>query len=232
MGVCCNARKKSSRQSSTSKCSKHMSSQLISNCILTKSNRIAMHGFIDEETLRCAKDVIIAMMRESMVANILFDRCSSTQSDSMFSHSKVLCAVYNHSMTCLICRSRGQRRREGRRLKFQEVTSWLFDDEFKYSFRMNRESFMQLVHALLPSLAKNDDMGRRSSDGTVEPQVRLGVALRLLAGASVADMMILFHIGRSTVYECLQTVTKAIGKHLKLPGIPTDPDECRSLQNG
>ena len=170
-------------------------------------------------------------VRQSLLFELAFnsiDRISEF-TPSTSTYSSLLLNVYKHCKLCNHCRLRSRPRREGNRLTFQEVSSWFSDDEFRVSFRMRRESFVELVSKLLPDLVRCTEMGKRSTDGVVEPQVRVGAALRLLAGANVVDLMLLFHIGQTTIYRSLQEVVTAVGNHLKLPGIPTDPKECRRL---
>jgi hypothetical protein len=50
-------------------------------------------------------------------------------------------------------------------------------------------------------LTRDEMMAARSSAGRVEPAIRLALTIRILSGASYLDMMILFRIAKSTVYE-------------------------------
>ena len=127
------------------------------------------------------------------------------------------------------CCSKSPARREGRRLTFQEVTGWFFDEEFRLAFRMCTTTFNKLVEKLQPDLIRNEGMGSLSSDGVIPAQVRVGIVLRLFAGGGVADMMLLFHVSNSSVYNCVKDVVRVVARNLSFPGIPTDLEQCRKM---
>ncbi len=68
------------------------------------------------------------------------------------------------------------------RTKFEAKNAHLSDNDFKRAFCLSRPALQKLVMLLLPFLARNELQARRSSGGAVEPAIRLGVTLRMLAG--------------------------------------------------
>ena len=94
---------------------------------------------------------------------------------------------------------------------------------------MSRSLFRTLVTKLSPDLERDDEMGKRCSDGAIPTQVRVGIAIRLLAGGSAMDLMQLFHIPDRSINLIFTEVLSAIHNNLSLPGIPTTTSECRWL---
>jgi hypothetical protein len=152
-------------------------------------------------------------------------------------HAHVACSSVVHMMGLILCRRRavfGVRKPERRfpapsikrtRNTFQNAIKYLSLNEFQRAFRTTLPIFGQLHILLHGDLFKDDEMARRSSGGRVEPGVRLGLTLRILAGASYHDLMMLFHLGRSTIFGiCFRTVP-AITKRLRLSGIPLDNED-------
>jgi hypothetical protein len=60
-------------------------------------------------------------------------------------------------------------------------------------------------------------MAARSSAGSVEPTIRLALTIRMLPEASYLDMMVLFRIVKSTVYEAFHSTIASITKRLVCP---------------
>jgi hypothetical protein len=68
-------------------------------------------------------------------------------------------------------------------------------------------------------------MALRSSGGRINPSVRLTVTLCLLSGAAYHDLMMLFRMGRSTVFQVFFETICAMTKRLRLPGITFDDED-------
>eukprot|EP00171_Calliarthron_tuberculosum_P022194 IDg22194t1 len=68
-----------------------------------------------------------------------------------------------------------------RRTSFECKTAHLSDTEFRRAFRLSRRTFQKLVPLLLPYLVRDELQGRRSSGSGIEPELRLGMTLRMLA---------------------------------------------------
>lgn len=65
-------------------------------------------------------------------------------------------------------------------------------------------------------------MGLKSSGGTIQPHVRLSIACRVLCGGTYHDQMMLWQVGRSTVYRVFHDTMKAIRNAIPMPGLPLD----------
>jgi len=107
------------------------------------------------------------------------------------------------------------------RRQFWAVTSPLTSNEFKRCFRMSRESFKNLVEMV---------RGRnRSSSGPVTPEECLAITVRLLAGASYLDLMLVFGIAKCTVYHSFHRTLDVLSDVLALDGILSSEEELRKL---
>ena len=109
------------------------------------------------------------------------------EEEQKISHQQVLLSL--KSLKCLAIRRI--------RSKFSVVTQHLSDSEFRRGFRMTRSSFMLLLSRLNHHLVRDKYQTTRSSGGVVQPNVRLAITLRLLAGGSYHDQMICWGVGRS-----------------------------------
>lgn len=101
------------------------------------------------------------------------------------------------------------------------------DAEFKKALRMSRSAFSKLLNLL------RDDLGLRSRHGghaapdggtKLEPDARLAIALRMMAGGSLWDLMAIFNVSRPTLYRVFNNVVDVMMARLKLPGLPTDTE--------
>lgn len=107
-----------------------------------------------------------------------------------------------------------------RRRSLDLVVRDLSPREFQRAFRMNRDVFNKLLSLLLTDLNRDRKQGLRSSGGCVDPDVRLAITLRLLAGASYLDIMMLFGLSVSSVYAVFHATNDSIMSRLSLPGLP------------
>ncbi|CAB1114270.1 unnamed protein product [Ectocarpus sp. CCAP 1310/34] len=82
------------------------------------------------------------------------------------------------------------------------------------SYRMEKASFHKLVELLRPSLAVNAFFGalRSPINGAIAVEVRVAVALRILAGARYWDVALMFGLSVPTTYQILWSVIDAINK--------------------
>jgi DDE superfamily endonuclease len=134
----------------------------------------------------------------------------------------LLCAGLHH-----IRRRRNEPRvRRASRLRVRPCLSTVVRDlsegEFRRVFRMERCTFSSLLTILLPDLLLDVSMGMRSSGGRIEPEIRLALTLRMLAGASYLDTVMLFAISRSSCYAVFHDTISSILSRLKMPGLPFD----------
>jgi DDE superfamily endonuclease len=72
-------------------------------------------------------------------------------------------------------------------------------------------------------------MALRSSGGRVEPAVRLALTIRMLAGAFYLDMMLVFRITSTTVYDAFHSTVASIRKRIEMPGLPVSRSNLHSL---
>jgi DDE superfamily endonuclease len=79
-----------------------------------------------------------------------------------------------------------------------------------------------LLNVIRPDLECDAEMALRSSGGRIVPEVRLALSLRLMAGASYLDDMILFGISRSSCYQVFHGTSNNILSHLHMNGLPFD----------
>jgi hypothetical protein len=129
-------------------------------------------------------------------------------------------------------RRRGSRVQRVRRELLDAVVPSLSDQEFQICFRMARDASGALVALLRSSLERDELQGARGGGSRVFPEVRLAITLCLLAGGAHWDLMSLFQVGRSSVYNVLHRTVDAIVTTMKLPGVPMDKqDALRQLAN-
>lgn len=100
--------------------------------------------------------------------------------------------------------------------------------------RISRFAFSKLLTVLTPSMEREAVQALRAHErGRIGAEVRLAVALRVLAGRTVLDLMSCFTLARSTVYSILNDGIDAIMHHMPLPGLPlNDEDANRELADG
>jgi hypothetical protein len=77
---------------------------------------------------------------------------------------------------------------------------------------MNPLTFSALLRVVERDLTLDMRMALRSSGRRVEPAVRLALTIRMLAGASYPDMMLVFKIASSTVYKVVNAVAQVRGE--------------------
>lgn len=79
-----------------------------------------------------------------------------------------------------------------------------------------------------PLCISNCCTGKRTRDGAVPVEIRLAVALRMLAGASYIDLALLFGISKETVFHILWQVVDAINNTPEVGPFffPQTVDEC------
>jgi hypothetical protein len=98
----------------------------------------------------------------------------------------------------------------------------LSDGEFQRVLRMQRHTFSSLLNVIRPDLERDTGMALRSSGGRIEPEIRLALTLRLLAGASYLDAMMRFGISRSSCYVVFHSTVNSIHSRLDMSRLPFD----------
>jgi DDE superfamily endonuclease len=142
----------------------------------------------------------------------------------------VLTCAFDHEVRPHARRSRLHVRE---RVSVEHAFRYFNDIEFTRALRMGRPAFFELVRKLKPGLERDARQGARSSAGRIEPDVRLAVTIRMLAGGSVWDLMQVFGLGRSTTYDIFHATLDVIMFAMQLPGLPcTDSSLLRALADG
>jgi hypothetical protein len=96
------------------------------------------------------------------------------------------------------------------RPSFVSICCYLSAEEFTSCFRIPREAFQEQLTILKPNLESIARRAKNGSGGLVEPDIRLAILLRILAGASYIDLQLIFRIGRSTVFSVFNSTLCAI----------------------
>ena len=91
---------------------------------------------------------------------------------------------------------------------------------------MSRVSFSLLLSYLRPHIFRNEQKAKCSSTGAIQPALRLGVTLRMLAGGSYLDQMMFWGIGCSMTFEVFRETMKATGTVHQMPGLPLSNEEA------
>lgn len=118
------------------------------------------------------------------------------------------------------------------RRKFWQATSALTGIEFRRSFWMSRRVFHELIDLLKTDLRRDEDMAIRLSGSPVDAEICVAIFLRILAGASYLDMMLIFNVSRCTVYECFHRVLVHVCSKLQLDGFPVLECQRKALSKG
>jgi hypothetical protein len=150
---------------------------------------------------------------------------------AVFCAVTVAAAVTSFASSCIrkpVHRSCSKRRT---RHSFEFVTRYLSEQEFVRSFRLPYQAFYALLQQLQPLLYRNALQPARSSGGVVEPAVRLGLTLYILAGASYLDMVIVFRVARSTAFEIFHITVDAISCTLECK-LVSDLSRLQALAQG
>ena len=118
-----------------------------------------------------------------------------------------------------------------RRTSFEFITHHLSDDEFKREFPLSRTAFTKLLFLLNPFLSRDEVQAARSSGGVVEPDVRLGITLRILAGGQYHDQLFSWKIGWSTAFSIFHETIAYVNKTLYMPGTPLRDEQALKAQS-
>jgi hypothetical protein len=109
--------------------------------------------------------------------------------------------------------------RARKRVSIEEVFHSLGPIYFWCSFRMSYKSFKKLLGVLTPGIHQltwkpgtDGSVLQCAPNGMITPAQHLGCYLRIAAGASVYDVMLVFGIGRADVSKSIWVVTQAINQ--------------------
>ena len=127
---------------------------------------------------------------------------------------------------------------QGKKRRPQSPFSWadhlalLTEKEFKERYRLDWSAFHDLLKLIRDDIMVQDEKQARYAKWgyLVEPEVKLAIALRYLAGGSHLDLRLIYHVSSSYVYTCVWLVVDAINKHLKIEFPIDDVDKLKRLE--
>lgn len=115
--------------------------------------------------------------------------------------------------------------RNDRHHALQYVRSW-DDDMFRRQFRICREDFGNLLHKIAPLISRNEAKAIASSGSSINPELRLMITLRILAGAKYLDM-IWYRVNVDHVSEIVIDCARAINSTVKNIQIPLNETDWK-----
>jgi len=92
------------------------------------------------------------------------------------------------------------------RLSMSSGLDHVQERDFRLLFRMTGEEFWALHSAVEHRLVVNERIATLSSGAPIPTDCRLALGLRMLAGASYLDCMLVFGVSRCTVYSIFHQV--------------------------
>ena len=106
----------------------------------------------------------------------------------------------------------GKKHREETYFSWLDHLARLTPDEFRLRYRLDYDTFDVLLRQIRSELEpSNEKQARRAKWGhLVEPEVKLAVTLRFLAGGMVEDLRMIYHMSKAYVYECVWCCVDAI----------------------
>lgn len=114
-------------------------------------------------------------------------------------------------MFCFLARNEMESTKNGsiRRMwsKFDVVTKYLSESEF---------AIQMLPGRMQPHFIRNEATESLSSGGAVQPEERLAIMLRMLAGGSYIDQMMTWSVGRSMTFRVFLDTVRANKEHYVL----------------
>lgn len=111
---------------------------------------------------------------------------------------------------------------------FYEATESLSDKDFQTMFRVSRSAFRLLVEHLRPFLSRfnseqrEEELAAHLSGKCLQLEVRIGLFLRMMSGASHHDLGLAFGVGASTVYQVFKSVMEVVLEEMRFQEIPAD----------
>lgn len=114
-------------------------------------------------------------------------------------------------------------------VSFDDITRALGPDLFRKSYRMSEAAFALLLNEVQDLIDKPFKAATEYRRSTVPPAVRLGITLRILAGASYLDLVLAYQVAESTLHEVFNSTCEALMTRLRLKGFPTSSAGLRSI---
>jgi hypothetical protein len=126
----------------------------------------------------------------------------------------------------------GKKRRSSRPFVWEEHVTRFSEAEFKLRYRFTFDAFTELVELLRADLSVSDEkQAKHAKWGTViQPETKLAMALRFLAGGSPLDLKLIYDVSKSYVYHCVWLVVAAVNKKLPMDFPIDDVGKLRKLE--
>ena len=119
-----------------------------------------------------------------------------------------------------------------KRMVWKDRVDSLTDAEFLRTYRMTLETFTQVCNNIRTDITRKvPKNSRRDLHGAVPAELQLSMTLRYLAGGSYLDIYQMHGVGRTTFYDTLPIVCKAITKAYPLCFPVDDPKELVTNYN-
>jgi hypothetical protein len=93
---------------------------------------------------------------------------------------------------------------------------------------MSLETYANFLSLLKLDLTQDMRVASRSGGGDADPEVRLALTIRMLSRASSLDLMMLFRVASSTIYDVFHRTIASIIKRIPMPGLPFQQTSCRT----
>jgi hypothetical protein len=112
-----------------------------------------------------------------------------------------------------------------KRKKWSDVLATIPDTPFKRMFRCNKEVFSSLVSKIQdyvdPAVFKSDDwldnINNISYIQAISGEVKIACTLRMLAGASYLDLLVIYNISQVMLYEIFHEAVQWINRTFSFP---------------
>jgi hypothetical protein len=115
------------------------------------------------------------------------------------------------------------------RQSFDELQASLSQAEFTRAFRMSLETYANFLSLLKLDLTPDMRIASRSGGRGADPEVRLALTIRMLSRTSFLDLMMLFRVASSTIYDVFHRTIASIIKRIPMPGLPFQQNELQNL---
>ena len=126
----------------------------------------------------------------------------------------------------------GSKRRETTFFSWCDHVARMSEAQFKLRYRLDYDGFMDLLDLIRADLeVTNVKMAKRAKWGhLVEPEAKLAMALRFMAGASPLDLELIYMVSKNYVYSCIWLVVDAINRRLTVEFPIHDVEKLKVLE--
>ena len=125
--------------------------------------------------------------------------------------------------------SRSPNRRRTR-MVWEDQLAKLWDDEFRRCYRVDKTLFHEILAEIKEDITcKHPSMVRNR---VIQPELKLSMALRYLAGGSYFDIYLHHGVSKSIFFECVWETIQAIDTHYNMSFPLDDPSALEKLEQG